>query len=90
MSTTFLAVGLFFPRFLLMYHYVEGTIPANDIPGWADWMLGIFAPQVWIMIAGHEEMSTGWLIAYVLFFLSRLNGGSKTAGREAGKRRGGQ
>jgi len=54
----FLVFSLFFPRivlvvFLLLY---PNLYPANDVPQWADLLLGIVLPRVLILIYIYEYM----------------------------------
>lgn len=86
MSFTFKIVGLFVPRLLLLWHYVNGTIPANDIPSFWDFALGLFAPRVWILIAGWEEFTLLWVVLYVVAMLSTGKGGHGSVNQPPRKR----
>ena len=86
MDFYFLLFSLFFPRlvmivFILLY---PNLYPANDVPQWADILLGIFFPRVLILIYIYENIGYNnvWFIAHlVVMILAYFGGGRETVRR---------
>ena len=83
----FLVFSLFFPRivlvvFLLLY---PNLYPANDVPQWADLLLGIVLPRVLILIYIYENMGYNniWFAVHLIVMVLAYFGG----GRETVRRR---
>jgi hypothetical protein len=86
MDVYFLVFSLFFPRIvLLVYLFMfPAQFPNNDVPQWADIVLGIFAPRVLILIYIYQNMGADnvWFIAHlVVMILTYFTGGRETTRR---------
>jgi hypothetical protein len=83
----FLLFSLFFPRIVLVVFFLlyPSLYPANDLPPWADLLLGIFIPRVLILIYIYENMGANniWFIAHLIVMILAYFGG----GRETVRRR---
>ena len=87
MDFYFLLFSLFFPRlvmivFILVY---PDLYPANDLPQWADVLLGIIFPRVLILIYIYENMGYNniWFAVHLIVMVLAYFGG----GRETVRRR---
>jgi hypothetical protein len=87
MDFYFLLFSLFFPRlvmivFILLY---PSLYPANDLPQWADLLLGIVFPRVLILIYIYENLGYNniWFAAHLIVMILAYFGG----GRETVRRR---
>jgi len=87
MDFYFLLFSLFFPRlvmivFILLY---PDLYPANDLPQWADVLLGIIFPRVLILIYIYENMGYNniWFAVHLIVMVLAYFGG----GRETVRRR---
>lgn len=86
MDIYFLIFSLFFPRVVLLVYLFLFTaqFPQNDVPQWADILLGIFAPRILILIYIFQNMGADnvWFIAHlVVMILTYFGGGRETARR---------
>lgn len=76
MTTTFLVLGLLFPRLMLGWCWFAGTMPANDTPFAADVLAYFLCPR--LLVAYWTLQTPGvhiiWTILYVLLFLSAGTG----------------
>ena len=50
MGIWFLLLSLFIPRLVLFFWWVNGILPWNDTPLWADVLCGIFFPRILILV----------------------------------------
>jgi len=87
MDFYFLLFSLFFPRlvmivFILLY---PNLYPANDVPQWADLLLGIAFPRVLILVYIYENLGYNniWFAAHLIVMILAYFGG----GRETVRRR---
>jgi hypothetical protein len=86
MDVYFLIFSLFFPRVvLLVYLFMfPAQFPQNEVPQWADVLLGVFMPRVLILIYIYQNMGADnvWFIAHlVVTILAYFGGGRETARR---------
>lgn len=83
----FLIFSLFFPRTVLLVYLVffPQMYPANEVPQWADILLGVFMPRVLILIYIYQNMGADnvWFIAHMVVMILAYFGG----GRETRRRR---
>jgi hypothetical protein len=83
----FLIFSLFFPRIVLIVFFLlyPNLYPANDLPQWADLVLGIFLPRVLILIYIYENMGYNnvWFVVHLIVMILAYFGG----GRETVRRR---
>ena len=58
MDIYFLILSLFFPRIVLLVLILlyPNLYPANEVPQWADLVLGIFVPRILILIYIYQNM----------------------------------
>lgn len=87
LNVYFLIFSLFFPRivlvvFILLYPQLY---PANNVPQWADILLGIFLPRVLILVYIYQNMGADniWFVAHMIVMILAYFGG----GRETVRRR---
>jgi hypothetical protein len=85
MDFYFLLFSLFFPRIVLLVYvlFLPQAFPANDVPQWADILLGIFLPRILILIyiyqnIGYENI---WFAAHLIVAILAYLGGGRTASR---------
>ncbi len=87
MDVYFLLFSLFFPRIvLLVYIFLAPNLyPVNQVPQWADILLGIFMPRVLILIYIYQNMGADnlWFAAHLIVMILAYFGG----GRETSRRR---
>ena len=84
MDIYFLIFSLFFPRIVLLVYLFLNQYPANEVPQWADILLGIFAPRVLILIYIYQMWGADniWFIAHlVVMILAYFGGGRETVRR---------
>jgi len=77
MDFYFLLLSLFFPRITMIVSWMFGAYPANSVPLFFDWALGIFLPRILVLIYIYQNMGyqNGWfwlhlIVAIVVFFTS--------------------
>ena len=87
MDFYFLLFSLFFPRLVMIVYLLmfPNLFPANNVPQWADIILGIFAPRILILIyiyqnIGYDNM---WFVVHLVVMIFAYLGG----GRETHRRR---
>lgn len=56
MDFYFLLFSLFFPRLTMIGFFLFGNYPANAVPLWGDWLLGIFVPRILVLIYIYQNM----------------------------------
>jgi len=87
MDEYFLIFSLFFPRLVLLIYIFAfpHLFPANEVPQWADVLMGLFIPRVLILIYIYQNMGADnvWFIAHMIVMLLAYLGG----GRETRRRR---
>ena len=87
MDIYFLIFSLFVPRIvLLVYLFLFPELyPANQVPQWADILMGVFIPRVLILIYIYQNMGADnvWFVAHLVVMLITYFGG----GRETRRRR---
>ena len=87
MDFYFLIFSLFFPRIVMVVYILlyPNLYPANDLPQWADLVLGIVIPRVLILIYIYENMGYNniWFAAHLIVMILAYFGG----GRETVRRR---
>src|SRR4051794_15033894 len=87
MNFYFLIFSLFFPRTVMLVFFLlyPSLYPANDLPQWADLLLGIFLPRVLILIYIYENMGYNniWFAVHLIVMVLAYFGG----GRETVRRR---
>jgi hypothetical protein len=85
MDVYFLIFSLFFPRLVLLVYvlFFPTLFPANEVPNWADILLGIFMPRVLILIYIYQNMGADnvWFIAHLIAMLLTYFGGSRQTRR---------
>lgn len=90
MDIYFLIFSLFVPRVvLLVYLFLFPELyPANQVPQWADLLLGIFMPRVLILIYIYQNMGADnvWFIAHLVVMLITYFGGSRETRRRSRRR----
>jgi len=75
MDFYFLLLSLFFPRLTMIGFYFFSQYPANTVPLWADWFLGLFLPRILVLIYIYQNMGyenpwfwTHLLVAILAYF----------------------
>lgn len=90
MDVYFLIFSLFVPRVvLLVYLFLfPDLFPANQVPQWADILLGVFMPRVLILIYIYQNMGADnvWFIAHLVVMLITYFGGSRETRRRRRRR----
>ncbi|MGB7208497.1 MAG: hypothetical protein WBD27_07550 [Pyrinomonadaceae bacterium] len=84
MDFYFLLFSLFFPRIVLVVYFLQHWYPANNVPQWADVLLGLFMPRVLILIYIYQNMGYDniWFAAHlVVAILAYFGGGRETVRR---------
>jgi hypothetical protein len=91
MDIYFLIFSLFFPRIvLLVYLFLFPDLyPANQVPQWADILLGVFMPRVLILVYIYQNMGADnvWFIAHLVVMLITYFGGGRETRRRRRRRR---
>ena len=78
MSELFLVASLFFPRISLFFAYINGGIPLNPVPFWADFFLAVFVPRVLTLIYIYVTYGVcGWFWAHLVVAAIVYLGGSR-------------
>ena len=90
MDIYFLIFSLFFPRVvLLVYLFLFPELyPANQVPQWADILLGVFMPRVLILVYIYQNMGADnvWFVAHLVVMLLAYFGGSRETQRRRNRR----
>ena len=86
MDIYFLILSLFFPRVVLLVLILlyPNLYPANEVPQWADLVLGIFVPRILILIYIYQNMGYNniWFVIHlVVMILAYFGGGRETVRR---------
>ena len=85
MDFYFLLFSLFFPRIVLLIYILlfPQLFPANEVPQWADILLGIFVPRILILIYIYQNMGYDniWFVAHLIVAILAYLGGGRTANR---------
>jgi len=86
MDIYFLILSLFFPRIVLLVLILlyPNLYPANEVPQWADLVLGIFVPRILILIYIYQNMGYNniWFVIHlVVMILAYFGGGRETVRR---------
>jgi hypothetical protein len=89
MDFYFLLFSLFFPRITLVVFFLQQAYPANNVPEWADILLGIFLPRVLILIYIYQNMGYEnlWFVAHLIVAILAYFGGSRETVRRRRLRR---
>ena len=87
MDIYFLVLSLFFPRIVLLVLVLlyPNLYPANEVPQWADIILGIFVPRILILIYIYQNMGYNniWFVIHlVVMILAYFGGGRETVRRQ--------
>lgn len=80
-TTTFLVLGLLFPRLTLLFTYLFGNMPDNSTPFGADVLCAILMPRFLIAFWVYEQhLNAIWIVLYVFFGIAELlsSSGRKT------------
>ena len=79
MDFYFLLFSLFFPRITLAVFFLQQAYPANNVPQWADILMGLFIPRVLILIYIYQNMGyeNVWFIAHLVVAIFAYLGGSR-------------
>ena len=85
MDFYFLLFSLFFPRITMLVALFmnPAAYPANEVPQWADMLLGIFFPRVLILIYIYQNMGYEniWFVAHLVVAILAYFGGSRETAR---------
>ncbi len=83
MDIYFLIFSLFFPRIVLLVYLFLNMYPPNEVPQWADILLGIFMPRVLILIYIFQAMGADnvWFVAHLVVMLIAYFGGGRETTR---------
>jgi len=86
MDIYFLILSLFFPRIVLLVLILlyPNLYPANEVPQWADLVLGIFVPRILILIYIYQNLGYNniWFVIHlVVMILAYFGGGRETVRR---------
>jgi len=78
MDFYFLLFSLFLPRITMVTFFLFNNYPANTVPLWADWVLGLFVPRILVMIYIYQNMGyeSPWFWVHLLAALLAWFGGS--------------
>lgn len=72
-TTTFLVLGLLFPRLTLLFTYLFGNMPDNSTPFAADVLCAILMPRFLIAFWVYEQhLNAIWIVLYVFFGIAEL------------------
>lgn len=81
MDFYFLIFSLFFPRITMLVAYFmnPAAYPANEVPQWADILLGIMFPRILILIYIYQNMGYEniWFVAHLVVAVLAYFGGSR-------------
>lgn len=91
MNIYFLIFSLFFPRTVLLVFFLffPNLFPPNEVPQWADILLGIFLPRVLVLIYIYQNMGADniWFVVHLIaMVLTYLGGGRETRRRRMRRR----
>lgn len=88
MDVYFLIFSLFFPRVVLLIYLFLNAYPPNDVPQWADILLGLFAPRVLILIYIYQVMGAEniWFAAHLIVMILAYFGGGRATNRRRRRR----
>jgi hypothetical protein len=81
MDFYFLLFSLFFPRITMVVSFFWGWYPANAVPLWADWFLGLFLPRILVLIYIYQNLGyeNPWFWIHLLVaILNYFTGGWRT------------
>lgn len=91
MDFYFLLFSLFFPRIvILVYLFLYPSLfPANEVPQWADILLGAFFPRVLILIYIYQNLGyeNVWFAAHLLVMILAYFGGGRATKRRRKRKR---
>jgi len=89
MDFYFLLFSLFFPRITLVVFFLQQAYPANNVPQWADILMGLFIPRVLILIYIYQNMGYEniWFAAHLIAAVLAYLGGSRETVRRRNRRR---
>lgn len=89
MDFYFLLFSLFFPRITLVVFFLQNAYPANNVPQWADILMGLFIPRVLILIYIYQNMGyeNVWFVAHLVVAVIAYLGGSRETVRRRNRRR---
>jgi hypothetical protein len=78
MDFYFLLFSLFFPRITMVWYFLWDAYPANTVPLWADWLLGIFVPRILVLIYIYQNLGyqDPWFWIHLVAALLAWFGGS--------------
>lgn len=79
MVTFLLLLGLFFPSIALLFTWIFGEIPTNNIPLFFDVLGAIISPRLLIIYyIVYADLGTVWLIAHIIALIIKMfiNGSS--------------
>lgn len=74
---------------LLVYlFFFPQLFPSNEVPQWADILLGVFFPRVLILIYIYQNMGYEniWFVAHLVVAVLAYLGGGRTADRRRRRR----
>lgn len=75
MTTTFLILGLIFPRLTLLWCYLGGTLPANDTPFALDFIAAFLAPRLLILAWILATQPPGYMVWAAIYGVGWLLSG---------------
>ncbi|MBX3299861.1 MAG: hypothetical protein KF736_10410 [Acidobacteria bacterium] len=85
MDFYFLLFSLFFPRIVMVVYLIAypHLFPNNDVPQWADLLLGIVSPRILVLIYIYQNMGYDniWFAAHLIVMLMAYFGGGREARR---------
>jgi len=89
MDFYFLLFSLFFPRITLVIFFLQQAYPANNVPQWADILMGLFIPRLLILIYIYQNMGYEniWFVAHLIVAILAYLGGSRETFRRRNRRR---
>lgn len=89
MDFYFLLFSLFFPRITLVAFFLQHIYPANNVPQWADILMGLFIPRVLILIYIYQNMGYEnlWFVAHLTVAVFAYLGGGRETVRRRKRRR---
>lgn len=87
----FLLFSLFAPRLVLLIYlfFLPAAYPSNQVPQWADILLGVFFPRILILIYIYQNMGyeTPWFWVHLIVAVMAYLGGSRETRRRQARRR---